>query len=261
MTSEGNVQAAARRLWQAAERGEPCAPVRDLITPGDIDAAYRVQMINDQALRAKGARPSGRKIGLTSLAVQKQLGVDQPDFGLIYADREFADGGAVPFASLMQPKVEAEIALVLGADIDVAEPRLADVILATAYVLPAIEIVASRIANWDITLVDTIADNASFGAYVLGSPVRRLDGLDLKACTMQLSVNGSIVSRGAGVACLGSPLSAATWLAGKMVSSGAPLKAGEVIMTGALGPMASVVIGDQIAAEIDGLGTVSFRLV
>jgi 2-keto-4-pentenoate hydratase len=248
---------AASRIAAAHQSGNACNPIRDLIDIADLDGAYAVQDIGtDHALKS-GRRIIGRKIGLTSLAVQKQLGVDQPDFGMLFADTVIGEGIPIPQSRLMQPKIEAEIALILGRDLDMKDPTIADVLWATAYVVPALEIVGSRIQNWDIRIVDTIADNASSGLLVLGGPARRIDNLDLRAAKMTMTKNGEIVSKGSGADCLGHPLNAAAWLAGEMVRRKRPLRAGELVMTGALGPMTLVAAGDSFEAKIEGLGHVS----
>lgn len=254
--SEAVIRAAAERLRRAAETGIPTGPVRDDLPPGDIAAAYAIQKVNTDHALAVGRRLVGRKIGLTSKVVQKQLGVDSPDFGMLFADMAMADGDEVPAGGVLQPKVEAEVALVLGHDLPHAEPTLADVIAATAYALPAIEIVGSRIDKWDIRLVDTVADNASAGLFVLGTTPVKLDGLDLRLAGMVMERRGDQISLGAGAACLGNPLNAALWLARTMVAVGAPLKAGDIVMTGALGPMAPVAPGDVVDVRIAGLGSV-----
>jgi 2-keto-4-pentenoate hydratase len=244
----------AARLRRAAETGEAIAPVRDELA--DVAAAYAVQQVNTKHWLANGRRLVGRKIGLTSKAVQKQLGVDQPDYGMLYADMALADGEEVALSKVMQPKVEAEVALVLKKDLDAADLTPPDMISAVDYAVAAIEIVGSRIEKWNIRITDTIADNASSGLFVLGNEPKKLDGLDLRLCGMVMEKRGEQVSVGAGVACLGHPLNAALWLARTMASVGAPLKAGDVIMTGALGPMAAVVPGDTVEVRISGLGSV-----
>lgn len=251
-----NIDALATRLRQAGETGMATAPIRDEISAGDVATAYAIQKANTEVWLAAGRRLSGRKIGLTAKAVQKQLGVDEPDYGMLFADMALGDGEEVALSRVMQPKVEAEVALVLERDLDMPDCTVAELIRAVAYALPAIEIVASRIRNWDIRLVDTVADNASSGLYVLGAEPRRLEGLDLRLAGMVMELRGEPVSLGAGAACLGNPLNAAVWLARKMVAVGAPVKAGDVIMTGALGPMVAVNAGDVIDVRIGGLGSV-----
>lgn len=251
------IEQAAERLWQAHSSSQPCAPVRDLIGATDVAAAYAVQQINTERWINQGRRLVGRKIGLTSKAVQKQLGVDQPDFGMLFADMCVADGEAIDISRIIQPKIEAEIALVIERPLTHAKHTVADIINATAYALPALEIVGSRVANWDIRLTDTIADNASSGLFVLGSRPVRLDAFDIVNCGMLMERRGDQVSIGAGAACLGNPLHAAVWLADVMASVGNPLQAGDIIMTGALGPMVVAAAGDVFEARIEGLGQVS----
>ncbi|MBK17391.1 MAG: 2-keto-4-pentenoate hydratase [Rhodospirillaceae bacterium] len=250
------IKTAATRIRRAAASGKPCKPIRDLIKKGDLDAAYAIQQANTDIWIKEGRRPVGRKVGLTAKSVQAQLGVDQPDFGILYADMEVVDSDEVDPSRLMQPKVEGEIALVLDDDLVDDQLTLVDLIDSVAYALPAIEIVGSRIANWDITILDTIADNASSGLYVLGTRPVGLHEIDLRMCGMVMENKGDQVSIGAGAACLGNPLNAALWLARKMVDVGMPLLAGDTIMTGALGPMAPVNPGDVIEVRISGLGSV-----
>ncbi len=254
--ADAAIEEAAEAIRTAWNTGTPCPPVRDSLPAGDLDAAYAVQRVNTERWVAEGRRPTGRKIGLTAKAVQTQLGVDQPDYGMLFADMCFCDGEEIPVTRVMQPRVEAEVALVLDHDLSRSQLTLPDLIAATAYALPAIEVVGSRIAKWDIKIVDTIADNASSGLFVLGTTPVKLDRVDLRLCGMVMENKGDQVSVGAGVACLGNPLIAALWLARKMVEVGMPLKAGDVVMTGALGPMAPVVPGDVLEARINGLGSV-----
>lgn len=249
-------EALAEALRTAESTGQPCPPLRLRAEGAGAAEAYAIQEINTARAIGAGRRLAGRKIGLTARAVQIQLGVDQPDYGAIFADMILGDAEPIAAGRVLQPKVEVEVALVLEHDLAMAQPTVTDVIRATAYALPAIEVVGSRIAGWDIRLFDTIADNASSGLVVLGGPPRKLEGLDLRLCGMTLERRGEPVSTGAGAACLGSPLVAAAWLARKMVEVGSPLRAGDLVMTGALGPMVAVEPGDVVEGRISGLGSV-----
>lgn len=247
---------AANLLHNARLSGLPCAPVRDLLPAGDVQAAYAVQNYNTERALADGRRLVGRKIGLTALAVQKQLGVDQPDYGMLFADMARGDGEEIKLSDTIQPKVEAEIAFIFGRDLVDEQLTMADMFRAIEYAVPAVEIVDSRIASWDIKIVDTIADNASSGLYVLGSRPVLLKDFDPCLCGMVTEKAGEPVSVGAGAACMGSPLNAALWLARVMAKVGQPLRAGDTILSGALGPMVPVVAGDVFDVRIEGLGTV-----
>jgi 2-keto-4-pentenoate hydratase len=233
--------------------------VRDLIEAGDVGAAYAAQRVNTARHLGDGRRPIGWKVGLTSVAVQSQLGVDQPDFGILFADTEVPDDVAVDPGTLLQPRVEAEVAFVLGADLTDEPVTAVDVIRATAFVLPAIEIVASRIEGWDITIVDTIADNASAGAYVVGTRPMPLSSLDLRHLSMEMSGPDGVVSSGSGAACLGNPVNAVVWLSNALQRLGSPLHAGDLVLSGALGPMVTVQAGAVYEATMSGLGSVRVR--
>jgi 2-keto-4-pentenoate hydratase len=252
------VAQAAAQLRQATATRTPCAPIRDLFgVDSDIDLGYAIQEENTAVDLASGRRVSGRKIGLTSAAVQAQLGVGQPDFGTLFVDTEFGDGVEIPTDRLLQPRAEAEVALVIEHDLDRAPHGFAELIRAIAFALPAIEIVDSRIAGWDIQLLDTVADNASCGLYVLGGKPVPLSAIDLRTVAMTMRVNDVEVSSGNGAACLGHPLHAARWLADTLCARGIPLRAGDVVMTGALGPMRPIAPGDSVVAEMGALGIVS----
>ena len=252
-----NHETLAARLRRAYSQGA-VPPLRDGLEASDANSAYIVQDINTRFWEQGGRRIVGRKIGLTAKAVQAQLGVDVPDYGVLFEDMEVLNEGTLPVSKTIQPKVEAEVALILGRDLNLSDPTPDDIADATDYAVAAIEIVDSRIADWKITYADTVADNGSSGYFVLGKEHKKLSNLDLYACGMALEVNGEVRSVGAGAACLGHPLKAAAWLARTMNSLGIGLKAGDILLTGALGPMVSMTPGDDVRAVIGGLGAVSF---
>lgn len=248
---------AAERLRKAYDLG-PIAPLRDALPGNDASGAYRIQAINTQFWLEQGRRIVGRKVGLTAKLVQAQLGVDQPDYGVLFDDMAIANGGFLPEGKVLQPKAEAEIALILGRDLMNPGATPADVAAATAYAVTAIEIVDSRIADWQITFADTVADNGSSAFFVLGDERKILAELDLYTCGMVLEVNGAVMSIGAGAACLGHPLNAAAWLARTLAAGGHGLRKGDVVLTGALGPMVTLKPGDAVVGRVGGLGTAHF---
>jgi 2-keto-4-pentenoate hydratase len=252
------VSPALERLLSARANGVPCPPVRDLLVPANAEAAYAVQLAWIERRLDEGAHVVGRKIGLTNPAVQQQLGVDSPDYGFLLADSKYDDGGTIEEGVLLQPRVEAEIAFVLRSDLDLADPTEQDVWAATDYVCAALEIVDSRIAGWDIRLIDTIADNASAGAFVLGTDRHPIAG-DPGEATMSMVRNGETVSEGLGSDCMGSPLRAVAWLARTCAALGSPLRAGEIVLSGALGRVVDARPGDSFTAEISGLGSATVR--
>lgn len=257
--SGGPHEAAALRLVRAAQTRTPCDPIRDLLPDGTIDDAYRVAQRAVELSRS-GIRRVGRKIGLTSPAVQQQMGVDTPDFGVLLADMAYGDSDPIPMERLLQPRVEAEVAFVLGRDLPDRPVVTTDVLRATEFVVAAIEVVDSRIRDWDISIVDTVADNASSGLFVVGGSPRRLtDVEDLRSVAMELTCDGDVLSSGTGAACLGHPVNAVVWLANAVAERGAPLAAGEVILSGSLGALVPVEPGRTYEATFTGLGSVRAR--
>lgn len=258
MNTHDAVSAAVERLARAQATRVPCAPVRDLIGTEDLAAAYAVQQGLVQARLAGGATVVGRKIGATSEAVQRQLGVDRPDFGYLLSDMDVSDGAVtgapISMWTLVQPRVEAEVAFRLARDIDVPEDEITLALVrdAVEVALPALEIVDSRIAAWDIGFTDTVADNASSGLYVVGAEGRPLTEVEPVEVEMSLSINGEVRSAGNGAACLGDPLEALRWLAVQACRFGDPLRAGHLILSGALGPFVPFAPGDRVEASISG---------
>ncbi|SPM34836.1 2-keto-4-pentenoate hydratase [Mycobacterium rhizamassiliense] len=250
-----HLREAADRLIAAAAAPKQCEPIRDIVGDRDIAAAYTVQRLLTEDSTARGRYIVGHKIGLTSPAVQRQLGVDQPDSGVLFQDMQVAHRSTVPIGRLLQPKVEAEIAFILSADLDddLSEQAIR---LAAGIAMPAIEIVDSRVRDWSISIVDTIADNGSSALFVLGGPTVSAADVDFCARTMHLSEDGVLVSQGRGSDCLGSPLIALQWLARTARDNGSPLRAGHIVLSGALGPMVPVRPGSTYVATIVGIGSV-----
>jgi 2-keto-4-pentenoate hydratase len=271
VNSSDAIAAAVDRLAQAQATRVPCAPVRDLIGTDDLPAAYAVQQGLVQARIAAGASVVGRKIGATSKAVQDQLGVDQPDFGYLLDEMDVSDaardgGGPVSMRTLLQPRVEAEVAFRLARDIDVPEEEITlDLVRAAVDVaLPALEIVDSRIADWQIGFTDTVADCASSALFVVGTDGRPLSAPGVEGCepvdvVMSLTINGEVRSAGNGAACLGDPLEALRWLAVQAARFGDPLRAGHLILSGALGPFVPFAAGDHVVASISGFDPLSVK--
>lgn len=247
----------ATRLREAYS-GVAIAPMRDGLDPVDAAGAYAVQEINTRFWESQGRRIVGRKAGLTAKAVQAQLGVDQPDFGVLFADMRVADGAVLSPSRCLQPKAEAEIAFVLASDLPSPDTTPEQVAAAVASVHAAIEIVDSRIADWKITFADTVADNGSSAFFVLAEQGLPLAGLDLEGAAMEMWFNDQVVSTGLGSAALGNPLNAAAWLAQTLAQRGEPLKAGDILMAGALGPMVTLLPGTRVKARIAGIGECTF---
>lgn len=251
----------AEKLYQAEISKQPIAPIRSFFPDEkNIDAAYKIQQLITEKKLAHGIKIIGKKVGLTSFAVQKQLGVDEPDFGMLTENMLIHNNGKVSFEDLMQPKAEAEWAFVLKSDLDADNLNMDKVIEAIDHARVAIEIVGSRIENWNIKITDTIADNASASHFVLGDEKIKLSAIDLEDCKMQLFKNDELVSEGLGKACMGNPLNAVLWLAQTLQKRQQPLRAGEIILSGALGPMTDLVLGDQINAKIVGFNEVRFTV-
>ncbi len=249
-------------LYDALRNRTMVEPLTDRFSDITIDDAYHIslRMVNRRV--EAGARIIGKKIGLTSKAVQNMLNVHQPDFGYLTDDMLYASGSDMPISEkLIQPRAEGEIAFILKHDLSGPGITNVDVIRATEYVVPCFEIVDSRVRDWKIKIQDTVADNASCGLFVLGNDLVDPRDVDLITCGMVVEKNGKIISTGAGAAALGSPVNCVAWLANTLGKFGIGLKAGEVILSGSLVPLEPVVPGDFMRVDIGGIGSASVRFV
>lgn len=258
-SSEETLTALAESLREAERTRVPIAPLTEAHPELTVADAYRIQQINVHARKEAGELVRGRKIGLTSVAMQQQLGVDEPDFGALFERMIVEEGDAIPVSELVQPRVEAEIAFVMETDLQGPGVSAADALRAVAGALPAIEVIDSRVADWKIKLPDTIADNASSARVVCGGRITPIEGLDLRTLGMVLTVNGAVAATGAGAAVLGNPIRCIAWLANKLGEFGVPLRAGDLVIAGALHAALPVAVGDSVHAEFAELGAVTTR--
>lgn len=243
-----------------AYRGEVVAPLSETYPGIDVEDAYAIQRLQLERWTAGGAAVRGHKVGLTSRVMQRQLGVDQPDYGQLLDSMIFADGQTLDPGAFLQPKVEPEIAFVLGRDLTGPGVNVVDAIRAVDFVLPALEVIDSRIAGWRIGLADTIADNASSGAVVLGTRPVPLADVDLRLTGCVLTVDGEVAATGAGGAVLGNPINALVWLANTVGPRGVTLRAGQVVIPGSLTAAQPIRPGGVVSATFAGLGTVTTRM-
>jgi 2-keto-4-pentenoate hydratase len=257
--NDQTVRQAADELYRAERERKTLPPLTERYPKVGTDDAYRIQLALVELKKNAGANIVGKKIGLTSKAMQKMLNVDQPDYGHIFDNMIIEEGAVFPAGELIQPKIEPEIAFIMDRDLKGPGVTAIQVLAATRFVVPALEIIDSRIEGWRIKLCDTIADNASSARVVLGSSPKRVDERDLKLVGMILEKNGEIVQTGAGGAVLGHPAVAVAWLANAVGRFGVSLNAGDIIMPGALCGAVDVGAGDLLQASFDGLGTVSVR--
>jgi 2-keto-4-pentenoate hydratase len=249
----------AKALWEAERAREPIGPLVEDYPGIDVVDAYEIQLINIRNRLAEGRLIRGHKVGLSSKAMQEMMGVDEPDYGHLLDDMFVFEDSDVDTASLCQPRVEVEVAFVLGAPLPAPGCNAADVLRATAYVVPAIEIIDSRIRDWKIALCDTIADNASSCRVVLGGRATPIDRVDLRTVGATLRRNGTIIATGTTGAVLGNPVTAVAWLANKVHAFGVTLEAGHVILPGSCTRAYDVAAGDNLRADFDTLGGVSIN--
>jgi 2-keto-4-pentenoate hydratase len=251
----------ARQLLDAYASGKPIAPLTSTFDDLTLEDAYAIQLLQIEELTKGGRTVKGHKVGLTSAAMQQLLGVSDPDYGHLLDDFFYLEHAPIPMSRFVQPRVEPEVAFVLKQPLRGPGVTVHEAIAAVDFILPALEIVDSRIEDWKIGLFDTIADNASSGAVVLGSTPTALGEVDLRLSGAIMTRNGVVVGTGAGGAVLGSPITSLVWLANTVGARGVTLEAGHVILPGAVCAMAAVEAGDTFAATFAGLGTVTARFV
>lgn len=256
---EKTISALGDELYEAWRDARQIAPLSEREPQLGIEQAYQVQLHTIERRIAQGERVVGKKIGITAKAVMQMLNVDQPDFGHLLSGMTYNEGETLDARQFCQPRGEGEIAFILERDL--AGPGLTapDILAATACVMPAFEIVDSRISDWKIRIQDTVADNASAAAFVLGDNAISVRNIDLATCGMVLEKNGEIIGTGAGAASLGNPVNAVAWLANKLGEFGIVLKAGEVILSGSLSIMFPIQAGDVLRMSLNGIGSVSCR--
>lgn len=255
MTLQDQLQLHADQLWQAEREKTPIPPLTAEDTSLRPEDAYAIQMMNVSRRLGAGERVVGHKVGLTSKPMQNMLGVHEPDFGHLFASMQYRSGDVIDYP-LLQPRVEPEIAFVLKEDLAGTDITAHDVIRATDYVLPAIEVVDSRVADWKITLVDTIADNASCGCFAIGDQATPVGLANIGTVGGVMRVNGQVVQTGAGAAVLGHPAQSVAWLVNKLNSLGTVVRKGEIVLAGAVSAMVSVRTGDRVSVSFGRLGRV-----
>jgi len=261
MVEERVISNVIRLLDEAHEKHQSISPLTAQEPLMTIDDAYAIQVKRIEVATKQGDQITGKKIGLTSLAMQNLLGVDQPDYGHLLKSMHVEDATVVSLNQLFQPKVEGEIAFVLKEDLVGPNVSVEDVLRATDYVVPALEIVDSRIKDWKIKLEDTVADNASCGLYVLGTNKVNIDDVDLKTIHMQLIKDEVVINEGKGTDVLGDPALCVAWLANKLSEYGVTLKAGEVILSGALSAAVEAKHGNTFRAKFTQIGEVTVEFV
>ena len=248
---------AANRLLAAYTTREAIAPLTATYEGMSLDDAYAVQLAQVAERTAQGRTVTGHKVGLTSRAMQELLGVDQPDYGHLFGDFFHGEHEPIPVAAFLQPRIEPEIGFVLKAPLQGPGVTVEEALAAIDYVVPSLEIVDSRIEDWKITLLDTIADNASSGAAVLGATYTAVGAVDLALSECVFTRNGEVVGGGTGAAVLGSPVNALVWFANTLGARGVALEAGHVVLPGAVCAMVPIEPGDTFTATFSGLGSVT----
>jgi 2-keto-4-pentenoate hydratase len=251
----------AGALLGAYRSKKPVDPLTGQYDDLTLEDAYQIQLLQVGRWLSDGARVKGHKVGLTSAAMQRQMGVDSPDYGHLLDRMFWLEHEPIPASRFVQPRVEPEVAFVLARPLQGPGVTVADAIAAVGYVLPALELIDSRIRDWKIGLADTIADNASSGGVVLGSTPAALSAVDLRLSGCNLHKNGELAGTGAGGAVLGSPLVSLVWLANTLGARDVTLEAGHVILPGSITASIPVGAGDTVTATFAGLGRVTARFV
>ena len=259
MSNKQFIEQQGQRLYDALRAARTLAPLTDSHPDMTVEDAYHISLHMLRLRESSGERVIGKKIGVTSKPVQDMLGVSQPDFGQLTSGMVFNEGESIDLSKLIAPRAEAEVAFMLKHDLQGPGITAADVLRATECVMPCFEIVDSRIKDWKIKIQDTVADNASCGVFVLGDSAVSPRKVDLSTCGMVLEKNGEIIATGSGAAAMGSPVNAITWLANTLGRLGVPLKAGEVVLSGALAAMFPCAAGDNFRVSIGGIGACSVR--
>ncbi|MED4884497.1 2-keto-4-pentenoate hydratase [Bacillus smithii] len=257
--AQNQIQLLSQQLLDAEKTRKGIEPFTKTYPQLTEEEAYQIQLLNIQKKLNAGEKIVGKKIGLTSLAMQTLLGVNEPDYGHLLDGMILENHGILSWQKVCQPKVEAEIAFVLKKDLTGPNVTEVDVLLATDYIVPALEIVDSRIRDWDIQLIDTVADNASSGFFVLGGSPTSIADLDLTIIGMALYKNGELINTGAGAAAMGHPAKCVAWLANKLHDYGISLKEGEVILSGALSAAVAAEPGDYFHAKLSHIGEISMK--
>jgi 2-keto-4-pentenoate hydratase len=246
----------AADLAQAERSREPIAPLTAAYPEIDVVDAYEIQLINIRQRVAEGARVVGHKVGLSSLAMQQMMGVDEPDYGHLLDEMQVFEDTPVKAGRYLYPRVEVEVGFILAEDLPGADCTEDDVLAATEALVPSIELIDTRIADWKIALCDTIADNASSAGFVLGEARVSPGDLDVKAIDAVLTRNGEVITEGRSDAVLGNPVTAVAWLSRKVESFGVRLRKGDIVLPGSCTRAIDAHAGDEFVADFPGLGSV-----
>lgn len=250
---------AARALSEAYETGKPIDPLIDTNPEMTLEDSYAIQLAQIEQRLAAGATIKGHKVGLTSAVMQRQMKVNQPDFGHLLDDMFYLENSTIAASTFLQPRIEPEVAFVLKRPLRGPGVTVAEAAAAIDFVLPALELIDSRIRDWKISFLDTVADNASSAGVVLGSTPVSVHDVDLRRSGCVLRCNGEVVGTGAGGAVLGSPITSLAWLANTLGARGVTLEAGHVVLPGSITASVAVTPGDTFSATFAGIGSVTVR--